>query len=136
MKRRQTTSDELVPVSKKISTNQIDKARDDAQDTECPAQTQARDNRAHGQGVHQSTEPRPSRGDAHRKASTFEEPLRSDAHAAHEEEPHAPAETDALTEKDVPFLRGKGGADKGECFEEDAEIDDEASAKDLDEICG
>ena len=136
MKRRQATSDELVPVSEKISTNQIDKARDDAQDPECPAQTQAWDNRAHSQRVHQSTEARSSGGDTHCKATPFQKPLWSDAHAPDEEEAHAPAEADALTEKDVPFLRGQGGADEGECFEEDAEIDDEARAKDLNEICG
>lgn len=62
------------------------------------------------------------------------EPLRRDAYAADEDEAHAPAEADALAEEDVPSLRGEGGPDKGQGFEEDPEVQDEASAADVDEV--
>lgn len=104
MESRESTADGLVAISEQVTADQVHDAGNDTQNAECPAQPIARDDGTHCEGVDQAAETRSGGVDAHRYTAVLVEPLRGDTDTAHEEEAHAPAETDALAEEDVPFL--------------------------------
>lgn len=57
------------------------------------------------------------------------------AHGADEQEAHAPSETDALADVELPYELGEGGADQGEGLEEYAYEEGGAGAEDAGGCC-
>lgn len=104
MESRESTTDGLIAIPKQVTADQVHDAGNDTQNAEGPAQPVTRDNCAHCEGVDQAAETRSGRINAHRYSAVLVKPLRGDADATHEEEAHAPAETDTLAKEDVPFL--------------------------------